>query len=120
MPTDIVLSRPTNVGSSFEIVHPACSQDRICWRLGMGRTVEIFDIQVCGEHRRLGRGRWLIENLKQESPDNTALIFAVTRITNTIAHEFYESLGFRIVGRLHKFYRDGGREDHALLFGLDV
>lgn len=95
-------------------------EDQLVWRPGQGRTVEIFDIVVNSERRR-GRGREMVESLKQCVPPSTALIYAITRLSNTIAHEFYESLGFRIVGRLHNFYRESGDEtEHAMVYGLDL
>jgi len=94
--------------------------DRLVWRLGQGRTVEIYDI-VVGSDRRKGRGREMVEMLKKRIPPNTAVIYAITRISNTIAHQFYEALGFRIVGRLHNFYREGGDQtESALMYGLDL
>lgn len=89
------------------------------WRDGQGRTVEIFDI-VVGTERRKGIGRRLIEKMLTEISQDTAMIFAITRISNTIAHEFYESLGFRIVGRLHNFYRNKDGSEHALMYGKDL
>ena len=95
-------------------------RDFIDWRPGSGRSVEIFDIAV-GSARRQGRGRELIRKLLTEIPKETSLVFAITRIGNTIAQQFYESCGFRLVGRLHNFYRDGANgNEHALMYGLDV
>lgn len=98
-------------------------RDFLVYRQGMGRTVEIYDICVETD-RRKGKGRKLIkrllENLKDAYPD-TSMVYAVTRIGNTIAHQFYEALGFRLLGRLHYFYRDSGDQlEHALVYGLDV
>ncbi len=102
-------------------------RDFLIWRKGMGRTVELFDIQV-GSERRKGRGKELIETLLRRLPKNTAHVFAITRLSNATAHQFYESLGWRIVGRLHYFYRDlkdvkGERVwdlEHALVYGVDL
>lgn len=95
--------------------------DFIDWREGSGRTVEIFDIAV-NSTRRKGKGRHLVEKLKTEIPKDISLIFAITRVSNTIAQQFYESCGFRIVGRLHRFYQDGpgGGDESALMYGLDI
>ena|SRR3990167_8529528 len=95
-------------------------QNHLDWREGQGRTVEIFDI-VVGTERRQGIGRRLVEKMLREIPQRTSLVFAITRISNTIAHQFYEALGFRIVGRLHNFYRDSSDEtESALMYGLDI
>ncbi len=99
-------------------------RDYLIWREGMGRTVEIFDIAV-GSERRKGKGSELIRIMLKyfialPEEKRPALVYAITRISNTIAHEFYEYQGFRIVGRLHNFYRDGSGTEHGLLFGLDI
>ena len=94
-------------------------RDFLDWREGQARTVEVFDI-VVGTERRKGIGRKLVERLLAEIPKDTAIVYAITRMGNVIAHEFYESLGFRIVGRLHNFYRDGGEVESALMYGLDI
>lgn len=86
----------------------------------MGNTLEILDLSVCNIHRRLGRGRWLINQLLLEPPIGVFLVFAITRISNIIAQEFYESIGFRIVGRLHQFYRNREGYEHALMYGKDL
>ncbi len=104
----------------YDINHPDCSAAGLLWRQGMGRTVELFDIGVPNSSRRQGIGRGLIEQLKLAVPDDTALIYAFVRYDNTAAQQFYESLGFRIVARLHDFYRDCPRNEHALMYGLDL
>ena len=96
--------------------------DFLDWRPGSGRSVEIFDIVVNSE-RRKGHGRKLVEKLLQAIEPRTSLIFAVTRISNEVAAQFYAAVGFRILGRLHNFYRDGGlpgEVESALVFGLDL
>jgi ribosomal protein S18 acetylase RimI-like enzyme len=103
--------------------------DWLDWRRGSGRTVEIFDIHVGNERRRTGKGRRLVQALLgrlttgTEKPDGVTLVWATTRWGNTAAQEFYEALGFRIVGRLHYFYVEGHLardKEHAIIFGLDV
>lgn len=92
-------------------------EDTLEWSMKPGRVIEIIDIYVRSE-RRKGRGREMVKLLKQEIPKDTALIVAITRKSNTIAHQFYEALGFRIVGRLHRYYRED-KED-GLMYGLDL
>lgn len=96
-------------------------RDFIDWRPGSGRSVEIFDIAI-GSARRQGRGRELIRRLLLEIPKETSLVFAITRISNEIAQQFYEANGFRLIGRLHRFYQDGpgGGDESALMYGLDL
>lgn len=94
-------------------------RDVLIWREGSGRSVEIFDI-VVGSERGKGKGRRLIAALLAELPEGTSMVYAITRLGNTIAHQFYEALGFRIVGRLHHFYRDTGGNESALMYGLEL
>lgn len=103
------------------------ARDFLVWRAGSGRTIEIFDIQV-GSERRVGKGTKLIDALLQNLKGlrlpgeiKPALIYAITRISNTLAQEFYEKLGFHIVGRLHYFYREANdSSEHAVMYGLEV
>jgi ribosomal protein S18 acetylase RimI-like enzyme len=96
--------------------------DYLDWRPGMGRTVEIFDIQV-GSQRRHGIGRQMIKELKVTllaTDQPPSVIYAITRFSNTVAQEFYEALGFRIAGRLHNFYRDTGKKEHGIVYAYDL
>lgn len=99
-------------------------------RQGSGSTEEILDIHVEPDHRRKGLGRKLIKKLAnwvQEQRRDCLLIWAITRVSNVAAQEFYEACGFRIVGRLHNFYRDrsamvdgSSGYEHGLLYGVDL
>lgn len=91
-------------------------------------NVEIVDIAV-GSERRKGTGRRMMDTLihrdLSQLPLRCLLIYAVTRLSNTIAHQFYESCGFRIIGRLHNFYQNQSPEkptefEHALMYGRDL
>lgn len=91
-------------------------RDFLDYRLGSGGTVEIFDIAV-GTERRQGKGRTLIERLVQEHiPRGCKLVWAITRVDNLIAHEFYEKVGFRRIAHLKNFYPEGD----AFMYGKDV
>lgn len=90
-------------------------------------NVEIEDINVPNEYRERGIGREMVDELRRKMTVRNLLIFAVTRVSNVPACQFYEALGFRVVGRLHQFYRE--REDmkdgasgyhHAIMYGLDL
>lgn len=107
--------------------HP---EDYVSFRVGMAGTLEIFDIAVQSE-RRKGRGKLLfnmllervaeINDVRRNGGVGVLLIFAITRWGNTIAQEYYEAMGFRIVGRLHNFYRgDGGRAENGIMYGYDI
>lgn len=110
------------------IITGPTEHDYLKWRYGMARTVEIIDIQT-GSKRRRGIGRGMISKFLDQlvkgtdHPNGITMVYAITRISNTVAHQFYEALGFRIVGRLHYFYREGPTEsswEHALMYGLDI
>lgn len=98
--------------------------DRVDWCQHSCGHIEILDI-VVGSERGKGHGRRLIEGVLSRIPSlpiRCTLVYAITRISNTVAHQFYEACGFRIVGRLHNFYkdRDDNRHEHALMYGRDV
>lgn len=91
-----------------------CEEDFLVYREGSGHSVEIFDIQVKSE-RRVGKGRMLMELLFSGLKPGTK-VWAITRAENEIAQEFYESLGFRVVGVLREFYADEPGVD-AIMYG---
>jgi len=79
------------------------SQDFLVYREGGGGTVEIFDISVTSEHRRRGIGKQLLTTLFQDVGPGKR-VFAITRTTNEVAQQFYESCGFEVAGVLRRFY----------------
>lgn len=85
---------------------PDGDSDYVIWRNGSGGTVEILDIAVQSK-RGIGRGKLLIETLFAEINrihEDNPLVFAITRSSYPIAQQFYEHLGFRVVGVLRDFY----------------
>lgn len=70
---------------------------------GVGSTWEILDIHVPNEMRRQGVGRQLLENLFNILGKNCR-VYAITRTSNEIAQQFYESCGFDTAGVLRRFY----------------
>lgn len=99
----------------------------LVWRESSGNSVEILDIHVANEARRSGVGTRMVEQLKNVVGKDCLLIYAITRVSNVVAQQFYEKLGFRIVGRLHNFYRmrklmvnGGSGYIHAIMYGLDL
>lgn len=100
------------------------SLDRLEWCQHTCGHVEILDIVVSSE-RRKGRGRKLVEALISKTSKlstRCTLVYAITRLSNVIAHQFYEACGFRIVGRLHNFYCDNAENtpESALMYGKDL
>jgi len=92
----------------------------LLWREGGGRTIELFDINVANIARRRGIGRRLVLEMLSQIPTDTALVFAITRAGNEPAQQFYESMKWRLVGRLHRFYPDEEGGESALMYGLDL
>lgn len=90
--------------------------DFLKWRLGGDHTVEIFDIQV-GSERGEGRGRKMVNQLVRDVPPDTQLMYAITRTSNLIAREFYEHLGFRVIGMLVDFYDFQNGQVDAMMYG---
>ncbi len=74
------------------------------WRKGKDNTVEIFDIVVNGP-RRTGIGSLLVNKLCSLISEEVR-IFAITRSSNEIAQQFYESLRFNTVNPLRRFYSE--------------
>lgn len=97
------------------------------YRSGSGNSVEILDINVANGHRREGTGREMFRELLTKLGGDNLIVYAITRWNNTVACQFYESLGFRIIARLHQFYRfrsemGNGKSGfvNAVMFGYDV
>lgn len=89
------------------------------WRQGSGDTIEIFDIHVPSERRRMGLGRQLVYKLiDHHLPPGTKKVWAITRAKNLIAQQFYEELNFRALP-LRDFYDNYHCVD-ALMFVRDL
>lgn len=75
-------------------------------------TVEILDIAV--QHgRRQGKGRVLVSQLLRDLAPST-VVYAITRIENEIAQQFWEGVGFTTVNPLRRFY--GSDKVDALMY----
>lgn len=104
------------------------SHDYLIWRAASGRSVEILDIQVNSD-RRKGVGRSLVARLIDTLPKGTGtpggvtMLWAMTRLSNTLAQQFWEGCNFYLLGRLHRFYHDGPKAtewESALVYGMDL
>jgi len=90
-------------------------RDYLVWRAGSGGTIEIFNIFVLSERRKSGIGRKMIEELRAKAEKSKKhLIFAITRLSNKNAQQFYEKTGFYLIAELPGFYSD----ESALMYGL--
>lgn len=84
------------------VIYGPTKDDFLVYRDGSGGTVEIFDIQAMSK-RRTGIGRKLVERLLKRLPEET-VVFAITRVENEVAQQFYEALRFDTVNPLRRFY----------------
>ncbi len=80
----------------------------------VAQETHILDVAVCPHHRRQGVGRALVNALLRACDNPVALL--EVRASNRAAQQLYESLGFQVVGKREKYYKDG---EGALLMTLD-
>lgn len=87
------------------------------YRVAPCYMVEIVNIEVSNLHRREGKGREMVGQLINWCAANSIRsIFVMTRASNKIAREFYESLGFHLISTLAWFYP--GADSHAAVYLL--
>lgn len=90
---------------------------RLEWRYCPGSTIEIVDIEVSGDSRRQGIGRWLVERLFEEAEKlGVTCVYAITRYDNLVAQHFYEALLFNVCGVLRRFYDPDTKGVDAILY----
>lgn len=82
--------------------------DFLEYRKGMANTIEIYDIAVMSK-RGVGIGTKLINQLIEK--ENPKIIYAFCRISNELAHRFYEKFGFKGTV-VNNFYGD----ESAIIF----
>lgn len=94
-------------------------KDYLEWRYASGPTVEVTDIEV-RTRRRDGIGRAMLYSMMRSLPKEVRLVWAITRIENLVAQQFYEGCGFRVIAVLRRFYRDTHDDlADAVMFGRD-
>lgn len=80
---------------------------------------EILKIAVDGQYRRQGIGSELVkESISQLSTQKTKILHLEVRSDNDSATLFYEQLGFKLVGKRKRYYKDPICD--ALLYSLDL
>lgn len=95
------------------------------WRQSSGATVEIFDIVVCNEDRRQGKGRQLVDALIDRVCPRVGAkkVFAITKAANFVAQQFYEEMRFRSIP-LRNFYgildKNGFETVDAIMYIRDI
>ena len=87
----------------------------VCFQFVAGE-LEIFRIGVAPKHRRIGRGRELMQQiLAYAAGEGAVKVYLEVRAGNDAARGLYNSLGFRQVGTREGYFQNP-RED-ALIFG---
>ena len=81
--------------------------------------IEILDVAVAPQWRRLGVGGQLLQSIFTALPEDIARVLLEVRASNRPARALYRKLGFSEDGRRKNYYPkpDGSRED-ALLMSL--
>jgi len=101
----------------IKTIYGETSQDVVQYRQGSGLSTEIFNIVVSSE-RGVGKGRRLVEQVKEDVKEQSKLLYAITRVSNRIALQFYKGIGFRVIARLNEFYRDTNED--GIMLGIDL
>lgn len=77
-------------------------------KLGLARRGHVISVAVLEEHRGKGIGTRLINTAQEEmSKKSASESYLEVRVSNERAITLYERLGYRTVGRLEAYYKDG-------------
>ena len=78
-----------------EWIHKRHGIGQIAWRLGIGGSAEITNLDVDPGKRRQGHGRMLVFHVLKHCRGNPPhAVYGFTSADNDIAHRFYGALGF--------------------------
>lgn len=95
-------------------------RDYLYYRYSVAHTVEIVELAVTSE-RRVGRGRAMVEELKNRIRNHGKSIYVFTRYHNWIARQFYEAVGFRLASLVRGMYVSDERdEEDAVLYVMEL
>ena len=73
--------------------------------------VHVMNLATHPSHRRQGVARRLLDHaMEQSSHQDTAKVVLEVRTSNHAAQHLYRSMGFRVVGRRSKYYKDTGED----------
>lgn len=83
------------------------------------REVNVLHFCVSPEYRRMGVGRQMVDTLKDcLAPNGRTRIIMEIRESNTSAHHFFHSQGFRAVTVLREHYSDTGEDAYVFEYAL--
>ncbi len=81
--------------------------------------IHLLSIAVGPEHRRLGYGRALLEEvIRHGRARGGSLVLLEVREGNEPARNFYEKMGFQVIGRRKKYYIDTGEDAFVMVLSL--
>ena len=81
--------------------------------------IHLLSIAVGPEHRRLGYGRVLLEEVIQRGrASGGSLIILEVREGNEPARNFYANMGFHVIGKRRKYYIDTGEDAFVMALVL--
>jgi ribosomal-protein-alanine N-acetyltransferase len=81
--------------------------------------IHLLSIAVGPEHRRLGYGRALLEEvIRHGMARGGSLVVLEVRDGNEPARNFYANMGFQVIGRRRKYYIDTGEDAFVMVLSL--
>lgn len=85
----------------FRCTTISCENGYLVYRPGKDSTVELYDLMVYPDRRRVGYGTQLVERLLKEP---FHMVYGFTRVDNAAALSFYKKMGFALE-HVPYFYR---------------
>ena len=83
--------------------------------------IHLLSIAVGPDDRRLGYGRALLEEVIRRGGDwGGSLVVLEVREGNEPARNFYENMGFRVIGKRRKYYIDTGEDAFVMVLALQA
>jgi ribosomal-protein-alanine N-acetyltransferase len=81
--------------------------------------IHLLSIAVGPEHRRLGYGRALIEEIiRCGRARGGSLVVLEVREGNEPARNFYKNMGFEVIGKRKRYYIDTGEDAFVMVLSL--
>ena len=83
--------------------------------------IHLLSIAVGPDDRRLGYGRALLEEVIRRGGEwGGSLVVLEVREGNEPARNFYENMGFRVIGKRRKYYIDTGEDAFVMVLALQA